>query len=57
MNKDNVKTEFDFNEYMYYRTKKGIYRKARIGTTDKSIIVTHQEFMNAWDNHYNLFYA
>lgn len=56
MRRENVKNKFEIDGYTFYKTKKTI-RKAKTGTTDKSIIVTHDEFMEAWNNHFDLYYA
>ena len=55
--REHVKDKFEDAGWLYYKTKKGNFRKSKIFTTEKSIIVTEPEFMTAWDNHFDLFYA
>jgi hypothetical protein len=53
----NIKKSFDIDGYKFYKTIKVVYRKAKLCTTEKSIIITKQEYMNAWDKHFELYYA
>ena len=57
MKRENIKKVFDIDGYKFYKTKGGTLRKAKLCTNEKSIIITEQEFMNAWNKHFDLYYA
>lgn len=57
LKREHVKTRFEHDGYAYYKTKKGILRKVKLYTTEKSIVITNSEFMAAWNGHFDLYYA
>lgn len=57
MKREHVKTRFDHDGFKYYKTKKGVLRKVKLYTTEKSVVITNSEFMAAWDGHFDLYYA
>lgn len=57
MNRENIKKGFDIDGYKFYKTKNNVYRKAKLCTTDKSQVISKEEFLSAWDKHFDLYYA
>lgn len=57
MKRENVKQSFDIDGYKFYKTKKGVHRKAKLCTNDRSQVITEKEFLTAWNSHYDLYYA
>jgi hypothetical protein len=57
MKRENVKKTFDIDGFKYYSTKNGILRKGKLCTSEKSTVISAEEFMNAWNKHFDLYYA
>jgi hypothetical protein len=57
MKRENIKKSFDIDGFKFYKTKNGVLRKAKLCTNENSQVISQQEFMSAWNKHYDLYYA
>lgn len=57
MKRENIKKCFDIDGYKFYQTKKGIFRKGKLCTNEKSVVITESEYITAWNKHFDLYYA